>query len=85
MEKRLLSQQLGRVESGPTKFGDDWCGVFIRGDEAIGFSFQLKKLIEMVLEENPKLIINWPSMSMELHRLQLLLESCDESQPAKEE
>ena len=22
-----------RIETGPLKFGDDWCGVFIRGDD----------------------------------------------------
>lgn len=27
---------LGRVETGTTQFGDDWPGVFIRGDNAMG-------------------------------------------------
>lgn len=31
---RELPHQTPRVESGPTRFGDDWCGVFIRGDAA---------------------------------------------------
>lgn len=22
-----------RIETGPLKFGDDWCGIFIRGDD----------------------------------------------------
>ena len=26
----------GRVETGSLQFGDDWPGVFIRGDDAIG-------------------------------------------------
>lgn len=26
-----------RIETGALKFGDDWPGVFIRGDEAIAF------------------------------------------------
>ena len=29
--------QQGRPETGGMKFGDDWRGVFIRGDEAIGY------------------------------------------------
>ncbi len=35
----------GRVESGPTQFGDDWPGVFIRGDNA----FQAIMTIDCVL------------------------------------
>lgn len=35
-EIRLLSKPKkgGRVDTGPVQFGDDWPGVFIRGDEA---------------------------------------------------
>ncbi len=28
----------GRPETGPMQFGDDWPGVFIRGDNALAFS-----------------------------------------------
>lgn len=36
-EIRLLTKPKkgGRVETGPVQFGDDWPGVFIRGDEAL--------------------------------------------------
>lgn len=35
-----------RAETGLMKFGDDWCGVFIRGDNAMYYG----QLIELVLE-----------------------------------
>ncbi len=31
-----------RVESGAVAFGDDWAGVFIRGDEAFGLLMYLE-------------------------------------------
>ena len=34
-----------RAESGPMQFGDDWCGVFIRGDNAMYYSMILKSLL----------------------------------------
>lgn len=33
-----------RVETGPLQFGDDWPGVFIRGDNALAFSVGLAGL-----------------------------------------
>jgi hypothetical protein len=40
-----------RVETGPVQFGDeDWPGIFIRGDQALHFSFTLKALIDCDVE-----------------------------------
>jgi hypothetical protein len=36
-EIRKLPAQAERVETGPVQFGDDWPGVFIRGDNAFGY------------------------------------------------
>lgn len=36
----------GRVETGPVRFGDDWPGVFIRGDNAMWYALLLKQLLE---------------------------------------
>ena len=47
-EVRRLPKQDGRVETGPTKFGDDWSGIFIRGDDCLSFSICL----ENALREN---------------------------------
>ncbi len=38
-----------RPETGALKFGDDWTGVFIRGDDAIG----LAHYIQVLLAEKP--------------------------------
>ena len=35
-----------RIESGVIQFGDDWPGVFFRGDTAIGFAHQLQRVLE---------------------------------------
>ncbi len=40
-----------RVETGPTQFGDDWPGVFIRGDNALYISMHLKRLREAIPDE----------------------------------
>ena len=38
-----------RAETGPMKFGDDWPGIFIRGDNA----FFYLKVCEALKAENP--------------------------------
>jgi hypothetical protein len=35
---RALAPAEPRVETGPLQFGDDWPGLFIRGDEALGLA-----------------------------------------------
>lgn len=39
---RKLPAQEQRVETGPLQFGDDWPGVFIRGDHAFHFAMSLR-------------------------------------------
>ena len=34
-----------RAETGPLRFDGDWCGVFIRGDDAAGYLAALRQLI----------------------------------------
>lgn len=46
MVARLFPTQEKRVETGPIQFGDDWPGVFIRGDNAGWYAFMLKRLIQ---------------------------------------
>lgn len=36
-----------RPETGPIKFGDDWTGVFFRGDDALHYALALKGLLDM--------------------------------------
>ncbi len=42
---RELPPQTPRVETGPTRFGDDWCGVFIRGDSAAYYAMMLRLVL----------------------------------------
>lgn len=37
-----------RPETGPMQFGEDWPGVFIRGDNSLGFAMSLISFIEAV-------------------------------------
>lgn len=34
-----------RPETGPMRFGDDWPGIFIRGDQAFGIAMVLEQLV----------------------------------------
>lgn len=38
----------GRVETGPVQFGDDWPGVFIRGDEALHMALRLREALALM-------------------------------------
>lgn len=51
-EVRMLAapEDGGRVETGPTQFGEDWPGVFIRGDNAFAYAMAL----EMIFGEHGK-------------------------------
>lgn len=40
-----------RVETGVLKFGDDWSGVFVRGDSAAGFALALRGFLDSVQKE----------------------------------
>ena len=40
-----------RVETGPVQFGDDWPGVFIRGDEACWIGHLLSQICEILKGE----------------------------------
>ena len=37
-----------RAETGTMRFGDDWPGVFIRGDNAVFYGMQLTSLLDMI-------------------------------------
>lgn len=41
MTVRVLPAAEPRVETGPVRFGDDWTGVFIRGDNAFAWILAL--------------------------------------------
>lgn len=41
-----------RPETGAMEFGTDWPGVFIRGDNALYFSWELKRLLDNIEEKD---------------------------------
>lgn len=45
-EIRLLPQQEERVETGPVQFGDDWPGLFVRGDNCIAIAMALRIFLD---------------------------------------
>src|SRR4051812_37513084 len=44
-------ENLDRVESGPVQFGDDWPGVFIRGDNALFFALALRQAAQFIPQD----------------------------------
>lgn len=44
---REFPEQEKRVECGAIQFGDDWPGLFLRGDSAIAFGMYLKMFLAM--------------------------------------
>lgn len=44
-DTRILPAQGERVETGPTRFGEDWTGLFIRGDTCALYAFCLANVL----------------------------------------
>ncbi len=57
-----------RPETGPMQFGDDWPGLFIRGDNAFGYSLALNTAIDATKD---------PLTLAQLRSLRRLLVGCD--------
>ena len=60
-----------RLETGPVQMPDDWPGIFIRGDNAMNYGFQLILAAE-ALEGN----LDEGLLSDQLRNLSRLLMSC---------
>jgi len=54
IEIQHLPAQEKRVETGVVKFGDDWSGIFIRGDDCFNFLFGLLFLLSKVKFKIPE-------------------------------
>jgi hypothetical protein len=61
---RSLPHDGPRVETGPVQFGDDWPGLFVRGDDALALAFYLRNH-------------GSPLYASAIPRLTALLESCN--------
>lgn len=60
--RRIKADLKHRVETGPVQFNDDWPGLFIRGDQAMGILGNLDmakahmSLIEVYIEDLKELL-----------------------------
>lgn len=48
---RVLPGVKDRVETGIIQFGDDWPGIFIRGDNCFGYWLNLEILVNKIKKE----------------------------------
>lgn len=69
-----------RPETGPMQFGDDWPGVFIRGDEALFSAFQIEMLMKTLKagerDHALQMLLHPLGVGRQLESLGKLLGSC---------
>lgn len=51
-EIRVFPKQDIRVESGQIQFGDDWPGIFLRGDTAYAYALSLSSILDSISDED---------------------------------
>lgn len=77
MQIRQLPAVGDRVETGPVAFGDDWPGVFIRGDNAlIGYAPALSRVLGDLEQPDLRSAAGKAFDLMEMRSLLELLRSC---------
>jgi hypothetical protein len=76
MEVRKFPQQEQRVETGAVQFGDDWPGVFIRGDNALYYAHILSSVIGQIEKGEP--LDMWNALA--LQAIRETLQECDSRQ-----
>lgn len=71
-----MNNERPRPETGAMRFGSDWAGIFMRGDDAFFLSLTIDNLIhfisELPIEKADAIYL------MQLKNLSTLLKSCDE-------
>jgi len=50
---RLVPHEGKRVETGAVQFGDDWPGLFVRGDDCIQLALTLSAALDIIAEMVP--------------------------------
>lgn len=76
LRRRLLMDLCGgRLETGVMQYGDDWPGVFIRGDDAAAFALAVRYALETMPADPPHVQRQY------LEDLRELLESCEAEGP----
>jgi len=68
---RKLPYQEPRVETGPVRFGEDWPGLFIRGDECL----DLKETLQCAIDQMAMAMLG----SIQLTRLRYYITLCNEA------
>ena len=69
--QKLATLPEGRPETGAMSFGDDWPGVFIRGDNAFAYALALRSVVANAKHDR----IDWLTLGI-LEDFAELLESC---------
>lgn len=63
-EWRQLPAVEDRVETGPIRFGDDWTGLFIRGDTCAYYRLHLEMLRKKMVEAKfPLNMLEWAAFN----------------------
>ena len=57
--RKFPTAEGGRVETGPVQFGDDWPGIFIRGDNAFSYAMELQNAMAKMPECLEKTQMKW--------------------------
>lgn len=70
MEVLRIHRDGPRVETGPVQFGNDWPGVFIRGDEAMYYAMMLRIAIACIGDTGAG------GVKSNLESLERVLQSC---------
>ena len=50
-----LPKEIDRMETQPLRFGDDWAGMFVRGDDAFKMVLNMRKASQELKEKDPLL------------------------------
>lgn len=48
---RQLPAASPRVETGPVRFGDDWSGLYVRGDDCMALAVRLRGLLQRLPQD----------------------------------
>ncbi len=70
-----LDEAEPRVETGVTRFGEDWPGVFIRGDNAFYYSELLERILPLIKEQPDSHGLQWSIVEQGLWGLKQMLEN----------
>lgn len=69
----------GRPETGPMQHGDDWPGVFIRGDDAMGIALAISVVLRAMNDLPPTRDLSVKLAADYLRDTYRLMLSCDQS------